>query len=104
MLGVPVRTFAYPFCRYGSAAVAAARASGFTAAVTCQGLGSWNPYELKRAMVTGKDGLAIFLLKLTEAYQPLFDSVPVRLVRTGTRGVRDRRREQLQHRREGSAR
>jgi peptidoglycan/xylan/chitin deacetylase (PgdA/CDA1 family) len=40
MLGVEVRTFAYPSCHYGRAAVEAARAAGFTVAVTCQGLGS----------------------------------------------------------------
>jgi peptidoglycan/xylan/chitin deacetylase (PgdA/CDA1 family) len=99
VVGVPVQTFAYPFCRYGPAAVAAARASGFTAAVTCQGLGSWDPYELKRSLITGKDGLPIFLLKLTDAYQPLFDSGPSRLVRAATRSLRERRRERAQERR-----
>jgi peptidoglycan/xylan/chitin deacetylase (PgdA/CDA1 family) len=102
VVGAPVRTFAYPFCRYGPAALAAARASGFTAAVTCQGLGSWNRYELERSLITGKDGLPVFLLKLTDAYQPLFDSGPSRLVRAATRGLRDRRREQAQERRASS--
>jgi peptidoglycan/xylan/chitin deacetylase (PgdA/CDA1 family) len=96
VIGAPVRTFAYPFCRYGPAALAAARAAGFAAAVTCQGLGSWDRYELKRSLITGKDGLPIFLLKLTDAYQPLFDSGPSRLVRAATRSLRERRRERAQ--------
>jgi peptidoglycan/xylan/chitin deacetylase (PgdA/CDA1 family) len=99
VVGAPVRTFAYPFCRYGPAAVAAARAAGFAAAVTCQGLGSWDRYELKRSLITGKDGLPIFLLKLTDAYQPLFDSGPSRLVRAATRRLREGRRERAQDRR-----
>ena len=71
-LGVEVRTFAYPSCHYGPAAVEAARAAGFTAAVTCQGLGSWKRYELRRSLVSGKDGTASFLVKLTGLYEPLF--------------------------------
>jgi peptidoglycan/xylan/chitin deacetylase (PgdA/CDA1 family) len=96
LLGTSVRTFAYPYCRYGSAALAAAEAAGFTAAVTCQGLGSWNRYELKRSLITGKDDLGIFVLKLTDVYQPLFDSPPSRLLRTVTRGPRERRRGRLE--------
>ena len=96
LLGVEVRTLAYPYCRYGPAALAAARAAGFVAAVTCEGRGNWEPYELKRSMITGKDGLAIFLLKLTEQYQPLFNSRPVRLIRALTRGARTRRRQRAE--------
>ena len=92
-LGVEVRTFAYPSCHYGPAAVEAARAAGFTAAVTCQGLGSWNPYELRRSLVSGKDGTATFLVKLTRLYEPLSASPPGRLARATTRAARDRRRE-----------
>lgn len=92
LTGAEVRTFAYPFCRYGDAAVAAAAEAGFLAAVTCEGRGGWSPFELKRAMLTGKDGLASFLLKVTDAYQPLFDSPPGRLLRAGTRGARERLR------------
>ncbi|HEX8065108.1 MAG TPA: polysaccharide deacetylase family protein [Thermoleophilaceae bacterium] len=86
--GRPVRTFAYPFCHYGPAAVAAARDAGFEAAVTCQGRGSWERHTMKRALITAKDGEASFLLKLADAYQPLFDSVPGRALRAGTRGLR----------------
>jgi peptidoglycan/xylan/chitin deacetylase (PgdA/CDA1 family) len=99
IVATPVQTFAYPFCRYGPAALAAVRGAGFTAAVTCQGRGSWDRYELKRSLITGKDGLPIFLLKLTDAYQPLFDSGPSRLVRAATRRLRERRRGRAQERR-----
>ncbi len=43
---------------------------------------------MKRAMLTGKDGLPSFLLKLGDAYQPLFDSAPGRALRASTRRVR----------------
>jgi peptidoglycan/xylan/chitin deacetylase (PgdA/CDA1 family) len=88
--GRPVRTFAYPFCRYGDAAVAAAEAAGFDAAVTCHERGGWTRYELARPMITGKDGLTSFALKLAGAYYPLFHSPPGRLVRASTRELRRR--------------
>jgi peptidoglycan/xylan/chitin deacetylase (PgdA/CDA1 family) len=86
--GQGVRTFAYPFCHYGDAAVAAARDAGFIAAVTCQGRGDWSRYELKRALITGKDGLPGFLLKLIDAYEPLFQSRAGRALRGTTRAGR----------------
>jgi peptidoglycan/xylan/chitin deacetylase (PgdA/CDA1 family) len=92
-LDVEVRTFAYPSCNYGSAALEATRAAGFAAAVTCQGLGSWNRYELRRSLVSGKDGLASFLVKLTGLYEPLSACPPGRLARATTRASRNRRRE-----------
>jgi len=92
LTGAEVSTFAYPFCRYGAAAVAAAADAGFIAAVTGEGRGGWTPLELKRAIITGKDGSASFLLKVTDAYQPLFDSAPGRLLRSGTRVARGRLR------------
>ncbi len=98
MLGVEVRTFAYPFCRYGTAAVNAVQVAGFTAAVTCQGLGSWDRYELQRVLVSGKDGRASFVLKLADAYEPLLASAPGRLARVATRGIRERRRARLESR------
>ena len=87
---VPALTFAYPFCRYGPDAVAAARDAGFVAAVTCEGRGGWDPYELRRAMITGKDGMPSFLLKLADVYHPLWGSPPGRALRTSTRAVRGR--------------
>jgi peptidoglycan/xylan/chitin deacetylase (PgdA/CDA1 family) len=93
LTGGPVRTFAYPFCSYGPAAVAAARDAGFLAAVTCAGRGSWAPHEMKRVTITSKDGMLSFVLKLAELYQPLFDSPPGKAFRVATRGVRRRLRE-----------
>ncbi len=87
---VPALTFAYPFCRYGSEAIAAAREAGFVAAVTCEGRGGWDPYELRRAMITGKDGVPSFVLKLAEVYHPLWRSLPGRALRAGTRALRGR--------------
>jgi len=98
LLGRSVKTFAYPFCRYGPAARTAVERAGFEAAVTCQGLGSWDRFELKRSLITGKDELPMFLLKLTDAYQPLFDSMPSRVARSATRSVRDRRRRRKHER------
>ena len=79
---VPALTFAYPFCRYGPDAVAAAREAGFIAAVTCEGRGGWEPYELRRAIITGKDGTPSFLLKLADPYHPLWSSPPGRARRS----------------------
>jgi O-antigen/teichoic acid export membrane protein/peptidoglycan/xylan/chitin deacetylase (PgdA/CDA1 family) len=88
--GTPVRTFAYPYCRYGPEAMAAVEEAGFSAAVTGEGRGSWAPTELPRAMITGNDGLGSFLMKVWELYQPVFDSPPVRALRWATRGIRRR--------------
>jgi peptidoglycan/xylan/chitin deacetylase (PgdA/CDA1 family) len=88
LTGVPVLTFSYPFCRYGPAALNAVREAGFRAAVTCEGRGGWGSYEMKRAIVTGKDGFSSLLLKLVDAYQPLFESLPGRFLRATTRGPR----------------
>jgi peptidoglycan/xylan/chitin deacetylase (PgdA/CDA1 family) len=90
--GVPVRTFAYPFCAYGDDAVAAVREAGLLAAVTCEGRGDWSPYTMKRALITGKDGSASFAAKLWDVYQPAFASPPGRALRAVTRGARERLR------------
>jgi len=97
-LGVEVRTFAYPSCHYGPAAVEAARAAGFTAAVTCHGLGSWKRYELRRSLMSGKDGTASFLAKLTGLYEPLWASPPGGLARATTRKARTMKRERAESR------
>jgi peptidoglycan/xylan/chitin deacetylase (PgdA/CDA1 family) len=101
LTGERPRTFAYPFCKYGDAALEAVAELGFDAAVTCWGRGGWERYEMKRQMITGKDGLPSFVLKLWEAYQPLFDSPPGRAVRVATRSVRSRARSVLEARRGG---
>lgn len=100
LTGEPVRTFAYPFCKYGEAAMLATRAAGFEAAVTCQWRGSWAPFEMKRVMITGKDGPVSFALKLGEIYGLLFESAPGRLARTVTRRARRRARATMEARHE----
>jgi len=87
--GVPVETFAYPFGRYGPPAIAAVRDSGMIAAVTT-GSGSWAQYELTRAMIGAADPLPVTLLKLTDRYEPLLASAPVRAVRTASKELRGR--------------
>ena len=98
LTGQPVRTFAYPFCKYGDDAIRAARDAGFEAAVTCQWRGSWDPFEMKRVMITGKDGAPSFALKIWELYGHLFHSAPGRMARSATRGVRRRVRSVLEAR------
>lgn len=98
LTGEPVRTFAYPFCKYGDDAIRAARDAGFEAAVTCQWRGSWDPFQMKRVMITGKDGAPSFALKIWELYGHLFHSAPGRVARTATRGVRRRVRAVIEAR------
>jgi peptidoglycan/xylan/chitin deacetylase (PgdA/CDA1 family) len=90
--GAPVQTFAYPFGRYGPEAMAAARDSGLIAAVTT-GSGSWAPYEITRAMIGAADPMPVVLLKLTDRYEPLLQSVPVRKLRAASKQLRGRLRE-----------
>jgi peptidoglycan/xylan/chitin deacetylase (PgdA/CDA1 family) len=96
--GAPVETFAYPFGRYGPQAIAAARDSGFIAAVTT-GSGSWAPFEMTRAMIGHADPLAVVLLKLTDRYEPLLSNAPMRLLRDASKrlrgGLQARRRAPL---------
>jgi hypothetical protein len=49
-------------------------------------------------MITSKDGHASFLLKVGDAYQPLFDSLPGRAARVSTRGLRRAARTLLERR------
>lgn len=85
--GTRVETFAYPFGRYGPEAVAAARDSGLLAAVTT-GSGSWERYEITRAMIGAIDPLPIVLLKLTDRYEPLLRRAPLRAARDVSKRVR----------------
>lgn len=87
--GIPVKTLAYPFGRYGPTAVKAARDSGLLAAVTT-GSGSWDPFELTRAMIGSADPFPIVLLKLTDRYEPLLRSKPLALVRRKSKQMRSR--------------
>jgi hypothetical protein len=88
--GEPVTSFAYPFCSYGPNALAAAAEAGFTAAVTCHARGGWRPLEMQRTMITGKDGMPSFALKVLGAYERLFHSAPGRAARVATGGLRAR--------------
>jgi peptidoglycan/xylan/chitin deacetylase (PgdA/CDA1 family) len=100
---VGVETFAYPFGRHGPAAVAAVRDSGLLAAVTT-GLGSWNPYELRRAMIGAADPTPIFLLKLADRYEPLLRLPPIALLRRVSRRLREWIEERQRPERDGIGR
>jgi len=93
-----VETFAYPFCHYGDAAVAAAEEAGFLAAVTCGGAGNWDRFTIKRSLITGKDGLPSFALKVAGLYQGLFDGRAGRITRHVTRPLRTRARALIDRR------
>ena len=96
--GRTVETFAYPACHYGHAAVAAAEEAGFLAAVTCGGAGSWDRFTIKRSLITGKDGLPSFALKVAGVYQGLFDGRAGRITRHVTRPLRTRARALIDRR------
>ena len=98
LTGTPVRTFAYPFCKYGDGALAAVAEAGFDAAVTCHGRGGWTRYETKRTMITGKDGPPSFALKVWELYGPMFESRAGEIARATTRGARQRVRALMERR------
>ncbi len=85
--GVTVQTFAYPFGRYGPAALAAVQDAGLLAAVTT-GSGSWARYEITRGMIGALDPLPIVLLKLTDRYEPLLRSAPARAGRRASKRAR----------------
>jgi peptidoglycan/xylan/chitin deacetylase (PgdA/CDA1 family) len=93
--GGPVETFAYPFGHYGPEAIAATRDSGFVAAVTT-GSGSWAPFELTRAMMGAADPLPVTLLKLTDRYEPLLHSPPLRVARSASKRLRGRVQQRQQ--------
>ncbi|HEX8105977.1 MAG TPA: polysaccharide deacetylase family protein [Solirubrobacteraceae bacterium] len=86
--GVAPTTFAYPYCRFGPAAVEAVHDAGFEAAVTGLGLGGGGPFELDRAMVTGVDGLPAFVAKLGGLYEPLHRSRAGTALRVTSRRAR----------------
>jgi peptidoglycan/xylan/chitin deacetylase (PgdA/CDA1 family) len=91
IVGVKVQTFAYPWGRYGSAALAAVQDAGLLAAVTT-GSGSWSRYEMTRAMIGALDPLPVVLLKLSDRYEPLLQSPPIRAPRTASKRLRERAR------------
>jgi peptidoglycan/xylan/chitin deacetylase (PgdA/CDA1 family) len=85
--GAEVQTFAYPFGKYGPEALAAVKDAGLLAAVTT-GSGSWEPYEMTRAMIGAIDPMPVVLLKLTDRYEPLLRTAPVRALRRGSKRLR----------------
>ncbi len=87
--GVPVETFAYPFGRYGRAAIEAVRDSGLLAAVTT-GSGSWDPLTLTRAMIGGADPFPVLLLKMTDRYERLLTFPPLSFARRSSKQLRGR--------------
>lgn len=87
--GSHVQTFAYPFGRYGQAALQAVSDIGLLAAVTV-GSGSWSRLEMTRSMVGAIDPLPIVLLKLTDRYEPLLRSAPARGLRKASKRARER--------------
>lgn len=88
LIGQAVDTFAYPYCRHGPAALEAVRGAGFSAAVSGEGRGNAGRFTLERAMITGVDGPASFLAKLSGTYEPLRASRPGRVARAASRGPR----------------
>lgn len=94
--GTEVVSFAYPFGHYGPAAVEAARAVGFESAATCVYRGGWDRYELRRELVTGRDGLVAFAAKVAGIYEPLVlgraGTVARRLTAPARRALAGRRR------------
>jgi peptidoglycan/xylan/chitin deacetylase (PgdA/CDA1 family) len=102
LTGVRARTFAYPFCRYGEAARRAAQEAGFEAAFTCDHRGSWDRFEFRRALLRGRDNLAVFVGKASGTYYPVYESPPTRVLRASTQAVRRRLRERRERRRERS--
>lgn len=89
--GAQIETFAYPFGRYGTAALDAARDAGLRAAVTT-GSGSWERYQLTRAMISAGDPLLVVLLKITDLYEPILRAPPLRVARGASKRLRDRLR------------
>jgi peptidoglycan/xylan/chitin deacetylase (PgdA/CDA1 family) len=89
MLDIPVETFAYPFGHRSATAVRAARDSKLLGAVST-GQGSWDAFELKRAMIGALDPMPIVLIKLADRYEPLLRSPPVDLLRKASKWMRAR--------------
>jgi peptidoglycan/xylan/chitin deacetylase (PgdA/CDA1 family) len=81
LLGKPVETFAYPFCRYSAACPAAADRAGYLAAYTCDGRGGRSPFELRREMMDSADGRLAWALKSRRRFHETLDLPPLRLAR-----------------------
>ncbi len=88
LLQLQVKSFAYPKCGYSAACPAAARRAGYSAAVTCAGLGGWRPFELARESIDSLDGRVGFALKSRRLFWAMRESAPGRLARATARPLR----------------
>ena len=88
LLGKPVETFAYPFCRYSAACPAAADRAGYLAAYTCSGRGGRQPFELRREMMDRCDGRLAWALKSRRRFHETLELPPVRLARRARAALR----------------
>jgi peptidoglycan/xylan/chitin deacetylase (PgdA/CDA1 family) len=89
---VPVETFAYPFGRYGPAALAAAEEAGLLASVGTGGADGGS-HSLARAMIGRADPLPLVVMKVLDRYEPLLGSPPMRMLRTASKQLRGRAQE-----------
>jgi hypothetical protein len=89
LLGRPVETFAYPFCRYSAACPAAAERAGYLAAYTCGGRGGRLPFELRREMMDSDDGRVSWALKSRRRYHETLALPPVRLALAARNALRN---------------
>lgn len=92
VIGRPVASFAYPFCRYSPACPAAAERAGYSSAVTCERRGGLRAYELQREAISRLDGRLALALKRRGVYYRLWESAPGRFTRLATRRFRTARR------------
>jgi peptidoglycan/xylan/chitin deacetylase (PgdA/CDA1 family) len=90
LLGIDVRSFAYPTCVYSPAAEAAAERAGYTSAVTCGPRGGLRPFALRRESPTPTDGPLAFELKSRGVFVAVRELPPVRLARWALRPLRYR--------------
>src|SRR6266545_1498125 len=90
LLGNPVETFAYPFCRYSAACPATAERAGYLAAYTCHDRGGRHPFELRREMMDNRDGPVSWALKSRRRYHETLALPPVRLALAARRALRER--------------
>jgi peptidoglycan/xylan/chitin deacetylase (PgdA/CDA1 family) len=79
LTGRPVETFAFPFGRYSPACPAAAERAGYLCAVTADGKGGWDPYELRREGIASWDGQITFALKSRGVFHAVLRSPPGRI-------------------------
>ena len=88
LIGDEVVSFAYPYCRYSHESPAAAERAGYTSAVTCEGRGHWDPYELRRESIDPLDGRMLFALKSRGLFWTVRDSFAGRAIRALVRPIR----------------